>query len=59
MRPISLSDSGVAHDNMNVLVTGSQVMVVRAFPLARFTEEREVRAPLAKVDAPKRRMLKS
>ena len=34
-----LSDSGVAHDNMNVLVMGSQVKVVRAFPLAGFTEE--------------------
>ena len=34
-----LSDSGVAHDNMNVLVMGSQVKVVRAFPLAGLTEE--------------------
>ena len=37
LRPISYRTQ--AHDNLNVLVTGSQVMVVRAFPVARFTEE--------------------
>jgi len=57
---------GVEHDNMNVLVMGSRVVgeklaedVVRAFLVARFTnEERHVRR-LAKVDALERRMLKS
>jgi RpiB/LacA/LacB family sugar-phosphate isomerase len=57
---------GVEHDNMNVLVMGSRVIgeklaedVVRAFLVARFTnEERHVRR-LAKVDALERKMLKS
>jgi RpiB/LacA/LacB family sugar-phosphate isomerase len=57
---------GVEHDNMNVLVMGSRVIgeklaedVVRAFLVAKFTnEERHVRR-LAKVDALERKMLKS
>lgn len=57
---------GVEHDNMNVLVMGSRVVgeklaedVVRAFLVAKFTdEERHVRR-LAKVDALERKMLKS
>jgi RpiB/LacA/LacB family sugar-phosphate isomerase len=57
---------GVEHDNMNVLVMGSRVVgeklaedVVRAYLLAKFTnEERHVRR-LAKVDALERKMLKS
>ncbi|HXP23496.1 MAG TPA: ribose 5-phosphate isomerase B [Candidatus Sulfotelmatobacter sp.] len=57
---------GVEHDNMNVLVMGSRVIgeklaedVVRAYLLAKFTnEERHVRR-LAKVDALERKMLKS
>jgi RpiB/LacA/LacB family sugar-phosphate isomerase len=54
---------GVEHDNMNVLVMGSRVIgeklaedVVRAFLVARFTnEERHVRR-LAKVDALERKL---
>jgi ribose 5-phosphate isomerase B len=57
---------GVEHDNMNVLVMGSRVVgeklaedVVRAFLLAKFTnEERHIRR-LAKVHAIEERMLKS
>jgi len=57
---------GVQHDNMNVLVMGSRVVgeklaedVVRAFLVAKFTnEERHVRR-LAKVDALEKKMLKS
>jgi RpiB/LacA/LacB family sugar-phosphate isomerase len=57
---------GVEHDNMNVLVMGSRVVgeklaedVVRAYLVAKFTnEERHVRR-LAKVDALERKMLKS
>jgi RpiB/LacA/LacB family sugar-phosphate isomerase len=57
---------GVEHDNMNVLVMGSRVIgeklaedVVRAFLVAKFTnEERHVRR-LAKVDALERKMIKS
>jgi RpiB/LacA/LacB family sugar-phosphate isomerase len=57
---------GVEHDNMNVLVMGSRVIgeklaedVVRAYLMAKFTnEERHVRR-LAKVDALERKMLKS
>jgi RpiB/LacA/LacB family sugar-phosphate isomerase len=57
---------GVEHDNMNVLVMGSRVIgeklaedVVRAYLVAKFTnEERHVRR-LAKVDALERKMLKS
>ena len=57
---------GVEHDNMNVLVMGSRVVgeklaedVVRAYLMAKFTnEERHVRR-LAKVDALERKMLKS
>lgn len=56
---------GVEHDNMNVLVMGSRVIgeklaedVVRAFLLAKFTnEERHVRR-LAKVHALEEKMLK-
>ncbi|HKN25580.1 MAG TPA: ribose 5-phosphate isomerase B [Candidatus Acidoferrum sp.] len=57
---------GVEHDNMNVLVMGSRVIgeklaedVVRAYLLAKFTnEERHVRR-LAKVHALEEKMLKS
>jgi RpiB/LacA/LacB family sugar-phosphate isomerase len=57
---------GVEHDNMNVVVMGSRIIgeklaedVVRAFLLAKFTnEERHVRR-LAKVHALEERILKS
>jgi RpiB/LacA/LacB family sugar-phosphate isomerase len=57
---------GVEHDNMNVVVMGSRIVgeklaedVVRAFLLAKFTnEERHVRR-LAKVHALEERILKS